>query len=321
MVSTDVSPKVDVEKRELVLQIRGTARDGQIVRLRSEKCTIGSGPRCTLRLRAPGVHPVHCLILRGPTTTMIRRWAPDTRLNGRAFADAELVPGDRLAIGPIEFEVLQSTCPPIPRPVPSSPPLDRRPRPAPDNRPEPDLLVRRLTLANRQGRRRARRLIHQLRSARQRIARLRDQRQEEDADRSESESRWVQQSEELTTRRADLEDRQQAFHEERRRWETERDEAQQQLGRRAEELDARQAELEAQIEASQQQEQGGDADRSESESRWVQQAEELTTRRADLEDRQQAFHEERRRWETERDEAQQRLGRRAEELEDRKSVV
>jgi len=160
-----------------------------------------------------------------------------------------------------------------------------------------------------------------LRSARQRIARLRDQRQEEDADRSESESRWVQQSEELTTRRADLEDRQQAFHEERRRWEIERDEAQQQIGRRAEELDARQAELEAQIEASQQQEQGGDAERSEPESRWVQQSEELTTRLADLEDCQQAFHEERRRWETERDEAQQQLSARAEALHTRQAEL
>ena len=41
-------------------------RDGQIVRLRAAKCTVGSGPQCTLRLRARGVGPLHCLIVRGP---------------------------------------------------------------------------------------------------------------------------------------------------------------------------------------------------------------------------------------------------------------
>ena len=40
---------------ELILQIRGGPRDGQAVRLRSAKCTIGSGPDCTLQLLAAGV--------------------------------------------------------------------------------------------------------------------------------------------------------------------------------------------------------------------------------------------------------------------------
>jgi hypothetical protein len=91
---------------ELVFSIRGSSRDGQVVRVRSPKCTIGSGPQSTVRLHAAGVQPTHCLIVRGPRATVIRRWTSDTLLNGADFTDAELVPGDRLRIGPIEFEVL-----------------------------------------------------------------------------------------------------------------------------------------------------------------------------------------------------------------------
>src|ERR1700674_1728420 len=93
---------------ELTLRIRGTSRDGQIVRLAAGKCTVGSGKRCTLRLRAPGIQHVHCLILRGASGTVIRSWSPDTRLNGRAFSESPLQVGDRLGFGPIEFEVLPS---------------------------------------------------------------------------------------------------------------------------------------------------------------------------------------------------------------------
>jgi hypothetical protein len=86
------------------LRIRGGPRDGQLIQLASRKCTIGAAENCTLRLRAQSVRPVHCLILRGPSETLIRRWSPDTLLNDRAFNDAILTPGDRLRCGPIELE-------------------------------------------------------------------------------------------------------------------------------------------------------------------------------------------------------------------------
>jgi len=90
--------------KPLTLRICGGARHGQVIQLVSRKCTIGSAENCTLRLRAPHVRPVHCLILRGPSETLIRRWSPDTLLNDRAFIDAILAPGDRVRCGPIEFE-------------------------------------------------------------------------------------------------------------------------------------------------------------------------------------------------------------------------
>ncbi len=91
----------------MVLRVSGSSRDGQVVRLRSAKCTIGSGRNCTLRLRAHGVAAMHCLVLRGPAATVVRRWSADTRLNQQFFSDAPLAPGDRLGVGPIELEVLE----------------------------------------------------------------------------------------------------------------------------------------------------------------------------------------------------------------------
>ena len=133
MVATTLTadrPSLDVAVGDLVLRIRNSWRQGQTVRLKSAKCTIGSGPRCTLRLRARGVLPLHCLVLRGPASTVVRRWAADTRLNDHSFADAVLSPGDRLSIGSIELEVVSmgaATDTPQPladHPLPSAGPSD-----------------------------------------------------------------------------------------------------------------------------------------------------------------------------------------------------
>ena len=109
MVASSLSPShvLGVVSGDLVLRVRGPGRPGQVVRIRSAKCSIGSGARCTLRLDARGVRAVHCVVFRGGERTIVRRWSPDTRLNGLAFTDAELCPGDRLSIGPIELDVLE----------------------------------------------------------------------------------------------------------------------------------------------------------------------------------------------------------------------
>ena len=107
MVTGTVNPSVlGSALSDLVLRVRGTNHNGQLLRLRSPKCTIGSGPNCTLRLRGRGISQIHCLILRGPNATVIRRWSPDTRLNGRSFTEAQLSAGDRLNIGSLEFEIV-----------------------------------------------------------------------------------------------------------------------------------------------------------------------------------------------------------------------
>ena len=59
----------DVRRRapsdSLTLRVANGSLQGKIVRLQSAKCTIGSAPGCTLRLRGAGLYPVHCLIVRG----------------------------------------------------------------------------------------------------------------------------------------------------------------------------------------------------------------------------------------------------------------
>ncbi len=235
---------------DLVLRVCGSTRHGQIVRLRSPKCTIGSGPRCTLRLRARGVRPIHCLIVRGSGATVIRRWSSDTRLNGRAFTDAELVGGDRLGIGNIELEVLDPGRLPTPDPVQSRqpqlqpPPSPQPPVPGGSGRGTNDKLATRLALANRQGRQRARRLLEKLRSADEELARL----QKLQAELPELQRQLDERAEALNSRSSDLDLQREEFEREHCGLKAKLTEAEGQFRRRIEQFDADRAELAVQRE-------------------------------------------------------------------------
>lgn len=103
------SPTTPATLAALRLRFRGGQHHGKVVRVNSSKCTIGSAENATLRLSCPGVHGIHCLVLRGETGTVVRRMSADTLVNGEVFEDTRLQPGDLLSIGPIEFEVLDET--------------------------------------------------------------------------------------------------------------------------------------------------------------------------------------------------------------------
>lgn len=94
---------------DLVLRFMSADRLGQLIRLPHDKCSIGAGENCTLRLSGRGIQPVHCFIVRGPGGAVVRRWSPDTRLNGQPFRDAALRAGDRLSLGPVDLEVVEGT--------------------------------------------------------------------------------------------------------------------------------------------------------------------------------------------------------------------
>jgi hypothetical protein len=196
--------------KDLVLRVCGSTRHGQVVRLRSAKCTIGSGPRCTLRLRARGVAPVHCLILRGGAGTVVRRWSPDTRLNDQAFTDADLVPGDHLSIGPIDLEVLES----------GRSPEDPPPSVENDHRPQEEEL---------DAQRRA----------------LEEEKQQWRAECAEVQGQLSEQMEQLKARQAELDAQRESLEKERKQWQAECAASATQLRERASELDVRQAELDA----------------------------------------------------------------------------
>ncbi len=94
----------------LNLRIRGTDLDGRIIRVRAQKCSIGAAADCGIRIRSSAARPIHCVVFRGRQGMLVRRWAPDTLLNGKSFQEAWLQPGDRLTVGPVEFDVLGENC-------------------------------------------------------------------------------------------------------------------------------------------------------------------------------------------------------------------
>ena len=288
MVDTATASLLDAAKGDLVLRICGSVRHGQIVRLRSRKCTIGSGPRSTLRLHARNVQPLHCLILRGTAVTVVRRWAMDTRLNGRTFTDSPLHPGDRLGIGSIEFEVLDTAQRPEPylgqtHQTPSTPFAT-----ATIDRGDVDESARRQDEL--------------------------DRRRQTLADQS---SKLNQLKDDLDARTLELDSQQDAFQHKRSQWETEQARARRQIDQRAEQLDARQAELDAEREALEQERHRWDADRETTESESTEQTQQLEARLADLDTQREAFQQHRSQWEAEQAGAQHEMNQRAEQLDAR----
>lgn len=104
----------------LVLRIEGTERDGQIIRIHSPKCLVGSAAQCELRLIAADVQPQHCVIYRGKSGMAVRSWTRDTRVNGNTVSEAWLRVGDRLSLGSLNFEILSDQIfPPKPAHLPA----------------------------------------------------------------------------------------------------------------------------------------------------------------------------------------------------------
>jgi hypothetical protein len=95
-----------VETGELVLKIHGGTWHGRIIRLEALRCTVGSGPQCSLRMRLPGLAPLACEIDRTAEPALIRCWAAGVLLNGHPCQQALLSIGDRLSLGGMEFEIL-----------------------------------------------------------------------------------------------------------------------------------------------------------------------------------------------------------------------
>ena len=81
----------------------------QLIQLRFGKTTIGSSPRCDVRIQQPGVRPVHLLIARETDGLSVRSWASDSQLNGVPFQEAPLKPGDCLTFASVELEIEDRT--------------------------------------------------------------------------------------------------------------------------------------------------------------------------------------------------------------------
>lgn len=90
----------------LRLQVLDGSSPNRIVRVSARRCTVGGAPSCTVRLRAFGVRPFHCLIQQSAGRTRVRSLCPGNQLNGLPFRQERLQDGDTLTLGPITFRVL-----------------------------------------------------------------------------------------------------------------------------------------------------------------------------------------------------------------------
>ena len=295
------STRCDIATEDLVLRICGPSRNGQIVRLKSAKCTVGSGPRCTLRLRARGVAPLHCLILRGPKGTIVRRWTADTRLNYQSFTDAALSPGDRLSIGPIELEVLSPGISVTSVDQPSEAALETGQNALAEERRQWEAQQNEHTLqAAAQAEQQLQARLADLDADRQALD---HQRQEWRAEQNTAQERLNEQEQQLAARLAELETGQNALAEERRQWEAQQNEHTLQAAAQAEQqLQARLADLDADHQALDHQRQEWRAEQNTAQERLNEQEQQLAARLAELETGQNALAEERRQWEAQQNE-------------------
>lgn len=72
------------------------------------RCVIGSAESCAVRLaKSALVQPEHCVVEIIGRQTLLTEWMPETTwLNDRLVLEpTELVPGDRISVGPFDFQV------------------------------------------------------------------------------------------------------------------------------------------------------------------------------------------------------------------------
>jgi hypothetical protein len=88
------------------LRLHGGTEDERLITSPPGKHSVGSGPRCQIRLTTSGVQAMECLVVRDKLGLRVRRWSDRTLLNGGPFEEAMLAPGDVLSIGPVQLEIL-----------------------------------------------------------------------------------------------------------------------------------------------------------------------------------------------------------------------
>jgi hypothetical protein len=206
---------------------------------------------------------------------VVRRWAPDTLLNGHGFADAELVPGDRLRIGPVELEVLGlDSLPSVSVPAPFNPStrqqLPSAERPLEHSLPAPE--QERPPLADRSGG------VDQESGVR-------------DANglAVASPSSATAAEEQIRLRLVELEAQGRALLEERELWDVQRRQTEQQLSEMVAGLEAQRAELDGKRLAFEAERQHWESIHAEGEQALARQTEDLNSLRADLESQRAAL--------------------------------
>jgi epidermal growth factor receptor substrate 15 len=282
--------------------------------------------------------------LRGPHATIVRRWSPDTRLNGHAFSDAPLSAGDCLSIGPIELEVLQT----IASPSPTQSAQTAKNQDSTD----PQKLATRLELARRLGHRRAHALVEQIRDARREIAQLKDQRSDEyqqgeellrrragemdarEAQLASDRQTLEEQRRQHEEQRSQLDSQRESLERDRQTWEAQSREAQAERSQRdalRREIDEQRAQLAGDRQTLEEQRRQHEEQRSQLDSQreslerdrrtWEAQSGEAQVERSQLDALRREIDEQRAQWDAARAAQEQELARRREDFETREAQL
>jgi len=111
VATDDLSPTasgelVRVEADALELRIHRLGTPDRRLRIRVERCTLGSGEGCTVRLADPAVCELHAVILSAAGRVLIRGYSIPLEINGQFAIEAFLKPGDVFHLGSYRFEIL-----------------------------------------------------------------------------------------------------------------------------------------------------------------------------------------------------------------------
>lgn len=87
------------------LRVLGQDGSSERIPLAWGRSAIGSSPRCTVSLAAPGVEPLHCLIINDQHGLTARAWSASS-VNGSPINEAELRNGDILSVGDATLEIV-----------------------------------------------------------------------------------------------------------------------------------------------------------------------------------------------------------------------
>ena len=94
------------EPAPLELRVTRPGTPDRRLRIGSDRCTLGSGEGCTVRLADSAVRPLHAVILTAGGRVLIRGYAIPIEINTHFALEAFLQPGDAFCLGPYRFEIL-----------------------------------------------------------------------------------------------------------------------------------------------------------------------------------------------------------------------
>ncbi len=101
--------------------VRGQS-EAPLIPLAVGRHVIGSGPDAEVRLEIPGVEAQHAVLLVGPQRSVLKAFSRFTWVNDGVIRECAIKPGDRLCLGPVEFEVLKGKSRRRRTEAPASPP-------------------------------------------------------------------------------------------------------------------------------------------------------------------------------------------------------